>query len=672
MAKYKKKSKSSSLQKPSQEVKQKRLFTLNNFLKSDLLVAIFFVIVTFILYGNTIPHGLTVDDNYVTGSNPSIKKGFSGLGEIFVTPYYDKGKKNSFEYRPLVKATYAIEYGFFGQNPNISHLINLLLYALTLILIFFFLKRIMRDYNVIFPFLVTFLFAIHPIHTEVINSLKNRDETLSFIGVLLTMIYFIKFFDYKKIHYFLIGVFFFFFAFLSKAGAIAFIALIPLTLYFYTKISPWKIVLVFLVLFSVLFLIKYVPRFFLPPPFRDKEYYENPLMFIDNIWIHLGTGAWILLFYIKMLIIPHPMCYYYGYDTVPMTNFANFWSFFSIVIYLVLFIYAIKKLKERHIISYGILFYLMTISMYSNIVKKAMGIVADRFMYVPSLGFAIIIIYFLFKLYKIDIKGKKVPKIPSSLKIIFIAILIPFTFKTMSRNTDWKDNLTLYKQDADANPKSFIATKGYANELIRTMKRDKTLKNRKELTDIAITYYNRSIDIYPGHPDPWRNLGKIYLQQKEYEKSIYHFKKAIEITPDKFSYNYYNVGLAYTKLNKNLTAIPYFEKALEIYPEDRGYVSMANAQINLENFKVAAEYADKALELNSSFSPAYFVKGFCAQQLGEIDSAIVFYKKTLEINPYDQSSLMYLSNIYISRDDEDNYNHYKQLLQQAKSKAKVR
>ena len=628
------------------EKTQKNRSFLEKFFGSTLAISIFFVIVSLILYGNTIPHGYTVDDNYVTGANPTVQKGFEGIGEIFVTPYYDKGKKNSFEYRPIVKASYAIEYGFFGRNPNAAHFFNLIFYAFTLILIFFFLKRIMRDYNIIFPFLVTLLFAAHPIHTEVVNSLKNRDETLCFIGVLLATIFMIRYFDTNKIYNLFVGIFFFFFAFLSKAGALAFIALIPLTLYFFTKISPWKIVMIFFILFMVLFLIKYVPRFFLPPPFRDKEYYENPLMFIDNIWIHFGTGAWILLFYIKMLILPHPMCYYYGFDTVPITNFANFWSFLSVAIHLVLFIYALKKLKEKHIVSYGILFYLMTIAMYSNVIKKAMGIVADRFMYVPSLGFAIIIIFLLFTVFKIDFKGKKIPKFPIGLKIVLLAILIPYTLKTIARNNDWKDNLTLYERDSNANPKSFIATKGYANEIIRSLKRDDKIKDKEKLRDIAITYYNRSIDIYPDHPDPWRNLGKIYLQRKEYEKCIYHFKKAIEITPDKFSYNYYNVGLAFTKLNRNLEAIPYFEKALEIYPEDRGYISMANSQINLGNFEVAAQYADKALELNSLYSPAFFVKAFCAQQLGDLNSAISFYEKTLEINPSDRSALMYLSNIY--------------------------
>ena len=89
---------------------------------------------TFLLYGNSIKNGYAFDDNYVTvinpekPDNPRIEKGIRGIPEIFAS-HYIQSKDQSFEYRPLVLTTFAIEYQFFGSNPYVSHFINVLLYV---------------------------------------------------------------------------------------------------------------------------------------------------------------------------------------------------------------------------------------------------------------------------------------------------------------------------------------------------------------------------------------------------------------------------------------------------------------------------------------------------------------------------------------------------------------
>ena len=152
--------------------------------RDNLLIIGFFIVFAFILYGNTIQNNYSIDDDYVTFSDPTVRKGIKAIPEIFTSLYanvYDAGKEIKFGYRPVVKTTYAIESEFFGANPHISHLINILLYALTSILLFFLLRRFFKESHILFPLLVTTLFMAHPVHTEVVSSLKNRDELLSFM-----------------------------------------------------------------------------------------------------------------------------------------------------------------------------------------------------------------------------------------------------------------------------------------------------------------------------------------------------------------------------------------------------------------------------------------------------------------------------------------------------------
>ena len=364
------------------------------------------VLFTFILYGNTIQNKYSLDDDFVTSyNNPAIQKGFKAIPEIF-TSLYSARENLKYGYRPVVKASYAIEYEFFGQNPHISHLINILIYAFTCVLLFFILKKLLtpvkypdppakelvrragksgfhgaRNYNIIFPIAITALFIAHPVHTEVVCSLKNRDELFSFLSCLAALHFFIKYAEKDKLKYILAGLFFYLFALLSKLTALTFVVIFPLILYFFTNTSKKKILYVFLSVFVIALIALYAPKLYLPPADRQNLFFENPLLFETNIFERFPTGFYSLIFYVKLLFYPHPLLFYYGYDMLPVVGWSNGWVIFSFIFHLSVFIYAIIKIKAKHILSFAILYYLISISMFANIVKPVMGIVGERFLY---------------------------------------------------------------------------------------------------------------------------------------------------------------------------------------------------------------------------------------------------------------------------------------------------
>ena len=132
----------------------------------------------FILYGNAIPNGFALDDEFVLHNDSTVAKGISGIPELFKKRYaWDQ--HGGYGYRPLVKVTYAIEYSFFKDSPQWGHFINILLYALICIALFYFLRKLLynqlSDY---FLLAALALYVTHPIHSEVVASLKNRDELL--------------------------------------------------------------------------------------------------------------------------------------------------------------------------------------------------------------------------------------------------------------------------------------------------------------------------------------------------------------------------------------------------------------------------------------------------------------------------------------------------------------
>ena len=164
---------------------------------------------SFLLYGMSINNYFNIDDDYVFENHQLVQKGLKGIPEIFKTRYNTKDEQY-FGYRPLTIAIFAIEYQFFGNNPHSAHFFNILYYAIACALLFSLLKLIFKEkypnnYTFI-SFLIVLIFTTHAIHSEVVLSLKNREEILALIFGLIASIFAINYFQNKKIYQLLLSV----------------------------------------------------------------------------------------------------------------------------------------------------------------------------------------------------------------------------------------------------------------------------------------------------------------------------------------------------------------------------------------------------------------------------------------------------------------------------------
>ena len=123
-------------------------------------VALFCAIIGFLLYMNTIRYGYVLDDSTVITGNRFVQEGFSGIPKLLtIDLWHFSGLKLGY-YRPLPLITFAIEKEFFKLNPHVSHLNNVLLFALTTFFVFLFISRIFPSKNPVFPLFVSLLFGI--------------------------------------------------------------------------------------------------------------------------------------------------------------------------------------------------------------------------------------------------------------------------------------------------------------------------------------------------------------------------------------------------------------------------------------------------------------------------------------------------------------------------------
>jgi hypothetical protein len=144
-------------------------------------VYFFVILFSFLLYANTINHDFTVDDGTVIANNNFTKKGVDGIKDIFTNSYragfWDRQEGL---YRPLSVAMFAVEYQIGKGSPLPGHIMNIIFYILTSIVVLSVLKRILQNFHPLIPIAATLLFVAHPIHTEVVANIKSRDESSKF------------------------------------------------------------------------------------------------------------------------------------------------------------------------------------------------------------------------------------------------------------------------------------------------------------------------------------------------------------------------------------------------------------------------------------------------------------------------------------------------------------
>src|SRR6185369_9986963 len=131
---------------------------------SQMTMAIFLSLIAFLIYANTLKNGFAFDDILVVQNNSHVQSGISGIPDILGTNLVaGNNHGTSTMYRPFTLLMFAIEWAIAPNKPFIHHFFNCLFYALTAILVFFFLCRIFVNKPLLIPFLGTLLFVVHPV-----------------------------------------------------------------------------------------------------------------------------------------------------------------------------------------------------------------------------------------------------------------------------------------------------------------------------------------------------------------------------------------------------------------------------------------------------------------------------------------------------------------------------
>ncbi len=629
--------------------------------RNNYLLALIVGLFGLLLYSNTFSHGYVLDDFSAIKENNIVRQGIHAIPEIFNTSYrqgYLSVKDGL--YRPLSLVSYAMEWSYSPNNPGLSHFINVLLYSLTgsilflaLTLLFSFSSNTIQTekgkHNVIIAFITSLLFMAHPLHTEVVANIKSRDELLCFLFVILSLLSVLKYVNNKKYIYLFLSMSCYLLSLLSKETSITFLIIIPLAMLLFTTIKIQQNIIITACFAGIAVIFLVVRRHVLGAISPEAvSLADNLLVGAKTFSSHVGTAFYILGIYLLKNSIPYSLSYDYSFNQIPLVEITNFYSIISLLIYFTFGCYAgfilygtLKKniqssyitIHEKSEIAFGILFFLITIFLFSNLVLIIGTSMGDRLMYFPSLGFCIVVAVLLRKFLKIEIIYfnqllKNVKFIP------ILIILVLFSYRTYTRNMDWKDNYTLYSRDVNKVPNSVKAHYYLGLELIKSVaEAEQDPEKKKTFYLQGIAELAKAVKILPEFASAYTQMGVAYFRLKNYDLAIKNYNQSAEYRPlDAITLN--NIGSVFFEWQKYDEAAEKFQAALTL---DSRFV---DAHLNLGSvLGVKKEYAKAIQSFQNAirFAPdnatAYYYISITYVNMGDKASAEKFFLIAKKINP---------------------------------------
>lgn len=516
--------------KARKEVFEKILFH-PGFWKQNLIGAIVIFVLGLGLYLRTLPYEYVLDDQIVVTKNIYVQKGFSGIWDILTTESfqgYFQSQKDlvvGARYRPLSIVTFAMEYGINGGfNRQMSHFINALLYGLSGLLLFrvlslLFGMRGKEKWFLSIGFGAALLWILHPLHTEAVANIKGRDEIMTLIGSLAALYYSLRYVEKGKILNLVLACVTFFLGLLAKESTITFLGVIPLSIYFFQTGNLKKIGTVLGALFGVfiiyLFIRYQIIGYLLDSGKEVTDLMNNPFIYMNGAQKY-ATIFLTLLIYLKLSFVPHPLTHDYYPFHIPTMEWTDFLPILSLILYLGMGFYALWGLKKRQIPAYGILFYIMTLSIVSNLFFPIGTFMNERFVFISSIGICIIIAYFLLEL---------IPSLSKKIKPLygFIALAIlsaAYGYKTFTRIPAWKSPVSLNASAIKVSKNSARANTFMGTALFNEYKEMTDRDQKKVVLDKAAVYIRRSKELFPTYHNANLMLAGIVTEEFKYDNDF--------------------------------------------------------------------------------------------------------------------------------------------------------
>ena len=419
-------------------------------------------------------------------------------------------------YIPLTILSFSIERHFFQNNPFIYHLNNLILHLGVTALVFSFALQV--GLPIRGAFLAALLFGVHPMHVESVAWITERKDVLYSFFYMLALCFYWQYLSRKKLSFYLATIIFGLLSILAKPMALS----LPLVLFACDWLKKRKL--------DRSLILDKIPPFLYAILIAWITYSQHSRIPGENF--QSGVLIWIytVVFYIRQFFLPIVLSPIYMLpEPVSLASFYYAGSVFLLFFLLVFFL----RLHQNRWIFFSLLFYFLSIFFLLRYDScEDINIVADRFMYLPSLGFCLLFGAGAERFLDRYKNRKSILRFLAS--SIFVLLFIFLSFKTSEQAKIWKNSQSLWNYVITIYPDSAIAYNNRGTAQTRL--------------DLALMDYNQTLRLDPTFPEAYFNRGNAYYQLGIHSLAIADYTHYISLDPFDAEI-YYKRSLAYKKID---------------------------------------------------------------------------------------------------------------------------
>jgi protein O-mannosyl-transferase len=415
------------------------------------------VLVVAALNLNTLRNGFTYDDRTLAGVPwPSVAQ----AGRIFQSTNFPGPAGN---YEPPAGFSLVLNRAATGLNASGFHGVNVALHLLATLMVFGFSTVVLKGRPA--GFLAALLFAVHPVHTEVFQKLEGRGILMASAALIAALWLSLRKNGRRNSALEAAGfLVLYVIALLCSSGSVFFPGLWLLTVVllehsggsFTGRVKLLARDVRFWGLLAATFAYWGIKHTLLPD--EAAGFIDNPLTYTGLI-PRILTSVDVIRRYLVLLAWPYRLSPDYSYNTVPvLSTVGSLQLFLGISVLVVLIAAAVAAGKRRNLYLFAFLFFLVSIAPYSNLFFPARIILAERFLYLPSLAICLALVQFF-----VDSRwmpsDAAAPGVPIArqfkpMVVVFVCILAPWAAQTYLRNAEWANDWSLYRAAARITPET--------------------------------------------------------------------------------------------------------------------------------------------------------------------------------------------------------------------------
>ena len=575
------------------------------------------IVVTLIVFSGSLSNDfVNWDDPDNLLKNPNLLVfNWTYIKQIFTTPVIGN-------YNPLPIFTFAIEHHYFGFDPFVYHLDNLVLHLICV----YFVYRILvaLQLSPVASLIGALIFAIHPMRVESVAWVTERKDVLFGTFYLAAIFLYIK----NKANASWLNVIgiavLFVLALFSKIQAVS----LPLTLlvldYYIDKKLSWKIIL------------QKAPYFLLSLAFGVGGLYflkqQESLQQLTSYGIgeRLLIGSLSYILYLVKFIAPYRMSPLYPYES------DLSWDFYAapvaVLAVVALCVWAYRKNWYWLLTGLGI--YTVNVIFLLQVLGAGQGLFADRFTYIPYLGLIFMVCFV------IDYVRQSYPDRSTALFGLATIYLLIFAALSRQQTTIWENSEKLWTH----------VIKYYPKTPTPWLQRARYYRDNKQ-NNLALSDLNQAYALKADRDKVFLTRAKLYFDAGKMPEAIVDYDSA-EIYNPEVGELYINRGAALGATGKFKEGIEDIKKGLTLKND---FAAKTNGLQNLGllyykdgQYEKSIETYDQLLAIDPTRINLWYEKGLCKRAEGKQEEAITFLDKAIQLDPtkglyYNERAMAYLT-----------------------------